>query len=234
MADTGLQTGPFQLEISNLAAASQIGQPTLITYRLTNHGPQTMPSGGAFVRAVAAARNGSLVDQSHWYERPLPAGGSEDLQIHLDIIDPGEYGISLQIADPQSNLIAETDPILHEVKDATGVPAATATSSDAPYFLHLHILDVKDIGKQLTVDVKLVNSGSADAPVGTTVILTAKRASDGVEMATEEHPIIHAVPAGSHSDGSMTLQLDPGDYELELVGLDPSKAEPDTAKGTVA
>jgi hypothetical protein len=234
MSDTGLTNRPFQLEISDLSVTTRPGERTLISYHLTNKGPQEMPVAGAFVRAVAAARSGALADQSHWYERPLAAGQGEDLVIHLEtFIDPGTYGVTLQIADPQGNLITQTEPVVHEVPALPGSAPTTGTLSDAPYFLQLHIMEVTNVAGGLHVHIKAVNSGGADAPPGTELTLSAARASDGVHMATETHPLVNPVPAGSHLDGDLALVLDPGHYRLEIASPDPSRVKPDVTEATV-
>src|SRR5687767_6250393 len=97
---------PYNLEVSNVTA-EVLGQGTTeqvvrTEYRLTNHGPDTMPHNGAYVRATAEVDTGAFAAQAHWYERPLAAGAHEDIHIHLQV-DPGSAGLNLYIYDPDNN-----------------------------------------------------------------------------------------------------------------------------------
>lgn len=209
----------LQLQITNVTTKDvHVGTPEQaieVHYDLENHDTRPLAANGAYVSASGFSQD-RIAEGSHWLTDTLAPGGTAHLSLRLQV-DPGEWKVDLMVFDPNQRWLANSNSVTHVVPGYSGADHRQAeVASDATYWLELAITDIEDIDGGVRVHYSAKNTGTADAPPGTELLLRATNSATFHSSGTQDHVLETGVAVGHTLNGYLTVMLDPGHFTLEI------------------
>jgi len=189
-----------------------------VGYVLTNTGDEELPAGTVVeVQVWDESLTTMIASQQHAYEHSLHPGPTAHHSIHVET-DPGEVVVFVVVNGPESQFTS--DGRACTVPDYPGSRHHEMVVSDADFFLEVQIIRIEAGSGGLRAFYRLSNTGTAPAPAGTLMLISAVERTS-LLLATQEHPLTEVIHAGTPGrERYLSLVVDPGTWDVTITAAD--------------